>query len=105
MKKRIAMAIRGWFPKDPNLPVKQQTAAPKAAGNRLKMWVSLFVTWTTVAVVLGALSPAYAPERSWSLYFTATGIIIGVSFIILLVRINQTRAVRARRGAISNESV
>jgi protein-S-isoprenylcysteine O-methyltransferase Ste14 len=96
--------IRGWIPKDMNLLTRQQTAPPKTNGNKLKMWVSMFVTLAVVLGIQGALSPAFVPERSWSLYFAATGVIIGVGFIILLVRIRQTKTIRARE-AMSDESV
>jgi protein-S-isoprenylcysteine O-methyltransferase Ste14 len=102
--KSLETRLRGWVPKDMNLLTRQQAAPPKANGYKLKMWVSMFVTLAVVLGIQGALSPAFAPERSWSLYFAATGIIIGAAFIILLVRIKQTRTIRAR-GAISNESV
>ncbi|MCW4009993.1 MAG: hypothetical protein NWF05_05170 [Candidatus Bathyarchaeota archaeon] len=98
-KNRFKIVDLGWVPKDMNLPTQQQTTPHKASGYKLKMWVSICVTLAVVWGIQGALSPAYAPERSWSLYFTATGIIIGVSSIILLVRIKQTRPLRKRAGA------
>lgn len=95
--------IRGWVPKDMNLPTRQQTAPPKANGYKLKIGVSIFVTLAIVWGIQGALSPAYAPERSWCLYFTATAVIIGVSFIVLLVGIKQTRTLRGLKGELNSE--
>jgi protein-S-isoprenylcysteine O-methyltransferase Ste14 len=102
--KSLETRLRGWIPKDMNLPTRQQMAPPKANGHKLKMWGSMFVTLAIVLGIQGVLSPAFAPERSWSLYFTATGIIIGVAFIVLLVRLKQTRTVRGLKVGPDSES-
>jgi hypothetical protein len=94
VKKSWINQIRGWMPQGINLPRRQQATIPKPARNQLKICTSIFVTLAIVWGIQGALSPAFVPGSSWSLYFAATGAIIGVSFLILLIRMRQTRAIR-----------
>ncbi len=94
VRKNWRQQIRGWVPQGINLPSRQQTTSPKPARNQLKIYVSIFVTLAIVWGIQGALSPAFVPGSSWSLYFAATGTIIGASFLILLIRMRQTRTIR-----------
>jgi len=88
LKRRLETFIRGWLPKESNLPIYQRTTTDKT-WSRSKTFAVFFITGAFMGALFGALSPLIVSGIGWHVYFIIIGTTIGIAIGVVLIRMKQ----------------
>ena len=88
LKRRLETFIRGWLPKESNLPIYQRTTTDKT-WNRSKTFAVFFIIGAFMGALFGALSPLIVSGIGWHVYFIIIGTTIGIAIGVVLIRMKQ----------------